>query len=139
MGGYSSNQTTKPVVKGVSYFLAHVPSLVRHGPKPSREIEKDPSLLPLLLEHLQTFAQAVAYPPNQIFIGNPDPDDLLHTGVPWHQNPVPGASRWGAFGEIMPEEEFYGVMKICDEEECARVRLQIFLMKPQKSLTALKG
>jgi len=115
---YSSNQNVKPVVKGVSYFLAHVPSMIRHGSKPSREIRKDPSLLPSILSHLETFDQAVAYPPNQVFIGNLDPDDLLRRiPSPWYKNPIPNSSRWGSFGEIMPEEEFYGMMKICDEFE----------------------
>ena len=111
----SSRQEIKPVVKGVSYFLAHVPSMVRHGSKPSREIGKDSSLLSQILSHLETFEQAVAYPPNQVFIGNLDPDDLLRIPSPLYQNPVPNSSRWGAFGEIMPEEEFYGMLKICDE------------------------
>ena len=115
---YSSNQNVIPVVKGASYFLAHVPSMIRHGSKPSREIAKDPSLLTPILHHLESFDQAVAYPPNQVFIGNLDPDDLLHNiPRPWYQKPIPNASRWGPFGEIMPEEEFYGMMKICDEFE----------------------
>jgi len=115
---YSSNQNVIPVVKGASYFLAHVPSMIRHGSKPSREIAKDPSLLTPILHHLEIFDQAVAYPPNQVFIGNLDPDDLLHNiPRPWYQKPIPNASRWGPFGEIMPEEEFYGMMKICDEFE----------------------
>ena len=37
-------QNSVPVVKGVSYFLAHVPGMVCHGSKPSREIIKDPAL-----------------------------------------------------------------------------------------------
>jgi hypothetical protein len=105
------------VVKEASYILAHVPSMVRHGSKPQREIETNPSLLPLVLDHLWAFDQAVAYPPNQVFIGNLDPDDLWHVSRPWYKNPVPDASRWGAFGEIMPEAEFYGLMKMCDEFE----------------------
>lgn len=117
MISYSSNKNIIPVVKGVSYFLAHVPSMIRHGSKPSREIQKDPSFLSQILDHLLTFDQAVAYPPNQVFIGNGDPDDLRHMPTPWYQNPIPNASRWGAFGEIMPEEEFYGMIKICDEFE----------------------
>ncbi len=105
-----------PVVKGVAYFLAHVPSMVRHGSKPSREIMKAPSLLTPILDHLWSFDKAVAYPPNQVFIGNLDPNDLLNNSPPpWYQNLIPNACRWGPFGEIMPEEEFYGVMKICDE------------------------
>lgn len=111
----SADKKTRSVVKGVSYFLAHVPSMIRHGSKPSRELEQDPSLLASILSHSWTFDKAVAYPPNQVFIGNLDPDDLLKMSGPWHQNLIPNASRWGAFGEIMPEEEFYGLMKICDE------------------------
>jgi len=110
-----TNQEIKPVVKGVSYFLAHVPGMIRHGSKPAREIGYDPSLLTSVLSHLRTFPEAVSYPPHQIFIGNLDPDDLLKVPTPWYQNPVLDASRWGTFGEIMPEDEFYGMMKICDE------------------------
>jgi len=106
-----------PVVKAVSYFLAHVPSLVRYGSKPSREIKKDRSLLPAILDHLQSFEQAVGYPPHQVFIGNLDPDDLWEIHRPWYRNPIRNASRWGKFGEIMPEEEFYGLLKLCDEFE----------------------
>ena len=91
----SKNENIKPVVKGVSYFLAHVPSMVRHGSKPSREIIKDPSILPPLLAHLEDFNQAVAYPPNQVFIGNLDPDDLRKIPSPWYQHPVRNASRKG--------------------------------------------
>jgi betaine reductase len=110
-----ANQSINPVVKGVSYFLAHVPSMIRHGSKPSREIQKDSSLLKPILEHLWSFEKAVSYPPNQVFIGNLDPDDLLRIPLPWYKNLSNNSSRWGTFGEIMPEEEFYGMMKICDE------------------------
>ncbi len=103
-----------PVIKGVSCFLAHVPGLVRYGSKPSREIKHDPSLLPLISSHLRGFEAAVAYAPNQVFIGNLDPDDLRRIPSPWYQSPVATASRWGDFGGIMPEEEFYAVLKICD-------------------------
>jgi betaine reductase len=63
----------------------------------------------------RNFEKAVSYPPNQVFIGNLDPDDLLRIPSPWYKNPTNNSSRWGPFGEIMPEEEFYGMMKICDE------------------------
>jgi hypothetical protein len=115
MAVLASKKRKSPVVKGVSYFLAHVPNMVRHGSKPSREIATDPSVLKKILEHLNPFEKAVAYPPNQVFIGNLDPDDLLKIGPPWYQNDLRDASRKGPFGEIMPEDEFLGVMKICDE------------------------
>lgn len=110
-----SNLNAAPVVKEVTYCLAHVPSMVRYGSKPYREVIKDPSLLMQILGHLWTYDQALSYPPNQVFTGNLDPDDLLHIPTPWYKNPLPNVSRWGPFGEIMPEEEFYGLMKICDE------------------------
>lgn len=110
-----TNDKTTPVVQGASYFLGHVPSLIRHGSKPSREIRRDPAKLEEVLRHLQTFDRAVVYPPNQVFIGNLDPDELFRIPTPWWQSPVQGASRWGEFGEIMPEEEVYGMMKVCDE------------------------
>ena len=111
----TSNMMTPPVVKAVTYFLAHVPNMIRHGSKPSRDIPENPALLENVLSHLNPFEEAVAYPPNQVFIGNLDPDDLLDTPTPWYQNGVADASRQGPFGEIMPEEEFFGIMKICDE------------------------
>ncbi len=109
------DQSTTPVIKAVTYFLGHVPSMIRHGSKPSRDILANPALLAEVLGHLNSFEKAVAYPPNQTFIGNLDPERLLDMPSPWYQNDMPDASRWGAFGEIMPEEEFYGVLKICDD------------------------
>jgi hypothetical protein len=115
MKNRSSNENSIPVITGVSYFLAHLPSMVRYGSKPCRELKHVPSLLPSMINHLRTFDQAVIYPPNQVFIGNVDPDELWNFASPWYKNPIPNASRWGAFGEIMPEDEFYGVLKICDQ------------------------
>ena len=76
-----------------------------------------PGLIESVLSHLRTFNQAVAYPPNQVFIGNIDPDELTGFTKPWLNNPVENASRWGKMGEIMPEREFYGALKICDQFE----------------------
>jgi betaine reductase len=111
----ASNNMTAPVIKAVTYYLAHVPNMIRHGSKPSRDIPESPTLLDDVLSHLNPFKEAVAYPPNQVFIGNLDPDDLLDMPTPWYKNGISDPSRQGPFGEIMPEEEFYGVMKICDE------------------------
>jgi hypothetical protein len=121
MNEFPSNQTSRPVIKAASYFLAHVPSMIRYGSKPFREIANDPSLLQSVLSHLQTFDQAMAYPPNQVFIGNIDPDELWNLPSPWYKNLITNASRWGAFGEIMPEEEFYGILKICDQFEIIKL------------------
>ena len=57
----------------------------------------------------------MAYPPNQVFIGNLHPDRLNSIGRPWYGHLVGDASRYGPYGEIMPEEEFLGLMKLADD------------------------
>lgn len=105
----------QPVIKGASFVLAHTPSLVRHGSKPAREIEKNPALLGEILSHLRSYEEAVSYPPNQVFIGNMRPDELRKINSPWYQAKLEGAKRFSPYGEIMPEDEFYGWLKIADE------------------------
>ncbi len=56
----------------------------------------------------------VKYPPNQAYIGNITPDELSKYEMPWHDKEAPDASKYGKFGEIMPQEEFIGLMQICD-------------------------
>ena len=103
----------QPVIRGVRYQLGHAPGLVRHGSKPSREIEKDPALLDSITAHLRSYPEAASYPPNRAFLGGLYPDQLLEMERPWfHGN---GESRrWLPHGEIMPEEELIGLLKIAD-------------------------
>ena len=110
-----NNDNAVPVIKGVAYCLSHVPDLVRHGSKPSRDIPLDPSILDLIHKHLRTFKDAVDYPPHQVFIGNLKPDDLKAVQKPWFKNHQGSGDRFGPFGEIMPEVEFYGWMKMSDQ------------------------
>lgn len=104
-----------PVVKAVSYALAHAPDLVRYGSKPERELRKQPGLIEPLARRLQTFEPACAYPPNQVFIGRLAPEALWDTETPWWQHRDSNASRFGPYGEIMPETEFYGLLRLADE------------------------
>ncbi|UYZ12606.1 glycine/sarcosine/betaine reductase complex component C subunit beta [Brevibacillus sp. WF146] len=104
-----------PVVKGASFVLVHTPDLVPHGSKPAREIKKDPSLLATLLKHLRSYEEAIAYPPNQVFIGNMRPDQLREFEGPWYKTHLPDAKRFSPSGEIMPQDEFYGWLKLSDE------------------------
>src|SRR5262245_26989802 len=103
----------QPVIRGVRFFLAHTPGLVRYGSKPSRDIAHDATLADAIAAHLRSYEAAVAYPPNRVFLGHTHPDTLAAMPQPWFTSGAPGA-RWGAHGEIMPEEEFYGILKICD-------------------------
>jgi hypothetical protein len=108
-----SQTLAQPVIRGVRYFLAHTPGLVRYGSKPVRELVKDPGLITALSAHLRPYEAAAAYPPNQAFLGSIFPDDLRTYGQPWFKI-TDRARRWGPHGEIMPEEEFYGIIKMCD-------------------------
>jgi betaine reductase len=103
----------RPVVRGVRYVLAHTPGLVRYGSKPTRELAKEPGLLASISAHLRSYDAAVAYPPNRAFLGAIYPDDLRMHAQPWYKV-CDGGARWGPHGEIIPEEEFYGLLKICD-------------------------
>ncbi len=103
----------QPVIRGVRFFLAHTPGLVRYGSKPSRDIARDATIADAIAAHLRSYEAAVAYPPNRAFLGHIHPDTLAAMPQPWFTSVAPG-TRWGAHGEIMPEEEFYGVLKICD-------------------------
>ena len=107
------------VVKECAYALVHVPNFVRYGSKPIRDIAIDKGLGGTLEQkiysHIRTFEHAVAYPPNQVFIGNMHPDQLNAIPQPWYGNLVKDARKDGLFGEIMPEDQFYGWLKIADD------------------------
>ena len=105
------------VVKGTGYILVHTPDMVlRNGTTQTTEMVVNPNseYLVKLPEHLRTYEQAVNYYPNQTYIGNMTPAELAAIEGPWYDKPMTGASRYGKFGEIMPEAEFYILMQTCD-------------------------
>jgi hypothetical protein len=103
------------VIRDVSYVLVHVPDFVRYGSKPSRDIQDNNKVLKELHAHLQGYEEVLRYAPHQVFIGNKDPDELHTIAKPWYEHPLGDGTRHGPFGEIMPEEEFYGWMKLADD------------------------
>lgn len=113
------------VVKECAYALIHVPNFVRYGSKPIRDIAMDKgsggSLEQKILSHIRTFEDAVAYPPNQVFIGNMHPDQLNDLPQPWYGHLVKNAQKDGPFGEIMAEDQFYGLLKIADDFDLVRL------------------
>ncbi len=104
----------QPVIKGVSAILAHAPSFIRHGSKPSREIAADPELLQILLSHLRSYREALSYAPHQVFVGRMRPGTLRELPIPWLTHPV-APERFGPFGEVLPEEELCGLLALADE------------------------
>jgi len=106
---------TFPVIKGVSYMLAHTPDLVGYGSKPTREFITDATLRDRINEKLRSYEEAKKYAPHQVYIGNIRPERLWQIEQPWFENLLEDASRFGPWGEVMPQDEFYGYLKIVDE------------------------
>lgn len=106
-----------PVLKGASYTLAITPDMVIHnGTTQTTEMIVNPEseYLKELPSHLRSFEDAVSYIPNQVYIGNAKPADLAATAFPFYDKKWENASRDGKYGQIMPQDEFYGLIQICD-------------------------
>ena len=104
-----------PVVKEIRFFMAHTPGLVRHGSKPTREIEANPSVWEDIRSSLRTFQDATTYAPHQVMLGNRAPDALGNMAAPWYENPLEEALTHGPHGEMVNEDQFYGLLKAADD------------------------
>lgn len=107
----------KAVVRAAAYALVHAPDMVlTHGTTITTERQGNPEseFLKELPKHLRSFEEAVAYAPNQCYIGNITPEQLAQLKQPWYENGLEQADRFGKFGEIMPLDEFIGLMKLAD-------------------------
>ena len=105
------------VIKGAGYILAHVPQMVIYNgttQTTERIVNPDGEYLKALDSHLRSYEDCVSYWPNQVYIGNATPDDLAEVEFPYFDKKKEGASRYGKFGEIMPEEEFLLLAQTCD-------------------------
>lgn len=103
--------TRRAAVASASFVLEHVPDLVRYGSKPARE----PAQIARLCGSLRSFEEAVAYPPNQVFIGNLAPADLWDRPRDWWRHPVEGASPLGPTGDVMEQDRFYELLEEVDQ------------------------
>lgn len=107
-----------PVIKGSGYVLINTPDMIIHNgttQTSERILNPDSDYLKQLPEHIRSFEQVVSYPPNQTYIGNITPQELKDNyESPWYDKSVEGAGRFGKYGEIMPQDEFIGLMQICD-------------------------
>ena len=106
------------VIKGVGHILVHCPSLLLYGHALQEEIKEgvDKSL-DLLLPNLRKYSEVVTYLPNQVYIGNLEPEVLNNYSQPWwdsRKNILENSKRFGPFGEIIPQDDFFALMKIVD-------------------------
>ena len=107
----------KSVIKGASYILAHTPDMVLwNGTTQTTEriVNPESEYLKELPAHIRTFDQALAYWPNQVYIGNKTPDELAQIPQPWYDKTCEVNARYGKFGQMMPQEEFLLLLQACD-------------------------
>lgn len=104
-------------IKGSAYCLNFAPELgfdygvttyLEHKSKPDSEF------LAALPGLAQSYAAACSYAPNLTYIGAMTTDELAAHPAPWLDNLAPSPVRFGKYGEIMPEDEFLGLMDLCD-------------------------
>ncbi len=106
-----------PVLKGAGYVLLHAPEMVINNgttQTTERAINPDSDYLKQVPKHLRSFEEVVNYMPNQVYIGGMTPEELGEHKQPWHDKKAENATREGKYGEIMPQDEFIGMMKIVD-------------------------
>lgn len=105
------------VIRGASYTLAFTPDMVIHDGATQvteRVVNPDGDYLKALPKHLRSYEDVLAYAPNQAYIGNMSNAELQAVEFPWYDKKAPVADRYGKYGEIMPQDEYYGLMQICD-------------------------
>ena len=111
----------KPVVRSAVFSMAHVPGMVLSGSKPRREIALDgDGLQQQIVSNLRPFADAVAYPPHQVMIGNLSPETLAGMERPWHRQPVSKPRPEGPGGRIIDEATLYAWMALGDSSRLLR-------------------
>lgn len=104
------------VAKASSYVLVHAPDMILHNGTTctlERKANPESEFLKQINDNLRKYEQVVSYPPNQVYIGNLRPEELKNFEMPWYDKKAE-QKRYGKFGEIMPQDEFIGLMKISD-------------------------
>lgn len=126
------------VVKGSSYILAHAPDMITHNgttQTTERFLNPESEYLKKIKDHLRSFEETVNYLPNQVYIGNYKPEELKKYEQPWFDKPIADSKREGKFGEIMPQDEFYGLIKISDSFDLVKLSSE-FVAELKPKLTA---
>jgi hypothetical protein len=107
----------KSVIKGTGYILVHTPDMVMTSgttQTTERAVNPDSAYLKELSGHIRSYGKVLEYYPNQVYIGNVAPREFEAVEAPWHNKACPVTSRYGRFGEIMPQEEYLLLLQACD-------------------------
>lgn len=104
-------------VKATAYCLNHTPEIgLRYGTTPYQERHANPDspFLADLAKAVVPYDTICRYAPNLTYVGAMTTDGLANHAQPCFQNLEAKAERFGRYGEIMPEDEFIGLLDICD-------------------------
>ncbi len=104
-------------VKSCVNCLVFTPELaLHHGNTPfmERRAKPDSEFLAALPGRAQSYEEAARYAPNLAFIGALSPEELAGRPQSWLEHLEPDPVRDGPLGELMPEDEFLGLMDFCD-------------------------
>lgn len=123
------------VLKGAGYILAHTPDMVIHNGTTAttqRTIDPESEYLNVLHQSLRSYEECKSYLPNQTYIGNITPKQLEGYAQPWYEQKSEFNQREGRFGEIMPEDEFIGLIAICDVFDLVKLEQEFAAVIKQK-------
>ena len=82
------------VIKGASYVLVHTPDMVLYNgttQTTERIVNPESEYLKEVPEKLRSYEDAVAYWPNQTYIGNVHPEELAEVEFPWYDKKMENA------------------------------------------------
>jgi glycine/sarcosine/betaine reductase complex component C subunit beta len=129
----------KAVIKGAGYSLIHTPGFLEHLGTTQTTSSVDSDYMKNLKQSLRTYEEVVNYLPNQVYIGNLHPEQLKAYEKPFCTANYKEGTRFGQFGEIMPENEFLLLVKRADvfnlvllEEKFLNTTLEIYQKHPLK-------
>ena len=114
---FQEDKMNYSVVKDASYILVNTPDMIMHNGT-TQTMEKianpDSEYLKKAPLHIRKYEEVLNYMPNQVYIGNMKPSDLDDIKLPWAGLDALTKERFGRFGEIMPQDEFLGLLKMSD-------------------------
>ncbi|MDO4582225.1 MAG: glycine/sarcosine/betaine reductase complex component C subunit beta [Bacillota bacterium] len=131
----------KAVLKGAAYALIQANDMALYqGSTATSERRSAPEsdFLKELPQHFRSFADTVAYAPNQAYIGNIRPRELRELPRPWYANPLANAKADGKYGAIIDEQALYGLMKAVDVFDLVLLEAG-FLAAAKQQLLTLDG
>jgi len=107
---------TRAAIKGTAYCLNYASELgcyYGNTPYTERVEHGESEFIQKLPPKIQSYEAAASYPPNLAYIGAMSVEELEASAQPWYTH-LKDLSRFGKYGEIMPEDEFIGLMDLCD-------------------------